>query len=176
MKKNIVISLISLSLQALFCTSVFAASPGSSVTITANVVASPCTIAAVSQNLAIPLGDIQASVLAAANSFSAWSPDYTISLTNCPSTTTKVDASFTGTADPADTNGYKNAASGGSADVATELAKSDGSLLKNGTSFGDATVSNGVASFIVKARLFSKAGSVTPGAVSSAVTVNFTYK
>lgn len=176
MKKCIVVSIIALGVQALFCQSSFAANPGSSINITANVVASPCTISTASQTLSIPLGDIQASVLAAAGSASPWSPNYSITLTGCPSTTTKVDATFTGTADTADTNGYKNAAAGGSAAVATELAKSDGTFLKNGTSFGDATVTSGAATFIVKARLFSKAGTVAPGAVSSAITANFTYK
>ena len=174
MKKKIIITMTAIALQILMSQSVMAAD--SNLNITGKVVASACSVDTGSVTLGIPLGDVDASVLAAAGKSSPWSALYNISLSGCPSTTTSVNATFSGTADTNDTNGYKNAG-GGSTAVSVELAKTDGTtFLKNGTSFGDVAVASGKITMPVKARMYTKAGSVTPGAVSAAILVAFTYK
>lgn len=175
MNKKIITVLTAVALQSLIPQ--YATAADATINVTGNVVATPCTVDTATKTLGIPLGDVQASVLAAAGASSPWSTLYNITLSGCPSTTTKVNATFSGTADTNDTNGYKNAGSGGSAAVSVQLAKTDGTtFLKNGASFGDTTVASGRVTMPVKARMFTKAGTVAPGAVSSAISVAFTYK
>lgn len=175
MNKKALAPLIAIAIQSFVSQSTMAAD--STVNVTGNVVASACTVDTGSVNMGIALGDVSATVLAAAASASPWSIEYDITLINCPSTTTKVNATFTGTADTNDTNGYKNAGTGGSAAVSVQLAKLDGTTyLKNGTAYGDVAVVAGKASIPVKARMYTKAGSVMPGVVSSAILVAFSYK
>lgn len=174
MSFNKTATLLACILGGLCTQSVMAADSG--INVSGNVVASPCTVDAATKTLAIPLGDVQASVLAAAASSSAWTALYNLTLSSCPATTSTVNATFSGTADTNDTNGYKNAGSG-SAAVSVQLAKTDGTtFLKNGASFGDTAVTSGKVTFPIKARMYTKAGSVAPGAVSAAISVAFTYK
>jgi type 1 fimbria pilin len=173
-KKIALFALSAFALSGTMGSNAFAAD--STVNVTGNIVSPACVVSTDSKTVSIPLGEVQANTVAAAKSFSPWSSNYTLNLTGCPSVTTKVNATFSGTADTNDTNGYANAASGGSKAVSTQLAKTDGTtFLKNGASYGNVAVSNGSVSFTVKARLYSEKGAVAPGAVSSAVQVTFTY-
>lgn len=100
----------------------------------------------------------------------------TIALWNIQATTTVVNATFSGTASTDDLNDYKNTTSTGPQTVSTQLAKTDGTLLKNGDSYGDVNVATGAAKFTVKARLNTEKGQVLPGAVTSAIDLTFQYK
>ena len=146
----------------------------SSLNISGNVVASPCTVDAASKNLSINLGDVQASTLAAANVGSPW-VDGTINLTNCPSTTSQVTATFTGTADTNAAFAYKNTGAGSSQASIHIMNKDLSADLKNGATLTQA-VTSGAAALPFKARMYTSKGGVTPGVVSAAISVNFTYK
>jgi len=162
-----------LTLTGFACFTVSAADT-SQITITANVVASSCTVDTTS--LQIDLGNIEASTLLTAGQFSPWSDEKTITLSKCPASTTGVDAVFTGVADTDDTNGYKNTSSGAT-NVSIELAKPDGvTYLNNNAHYGNVAVSGGNAVFSVKARLFTPKGTALPGAAGAVAQVAFIYK
>lgn len=161
-----------LSLTGFVCFTATAAET-SQITITANVVASPCTVDTTS--LQIDLGNIEASTLLTAGQFSPWSAEKTITLSKCPASTTAVDAVFTGVADTDDINGYKNTAA--NTNVSIQLAKPDGvTYLNNNAHYGNVAVSGGNAVFSVKARLFTQKGTALPGAAAAIAQVAFIYK
>ena len=80
------------------------------VTITVNgkVVAKPCTVS--TTNATVELGDLYTFSLISAGSTSAWHT-VALDLSNCPVGTSRVTASFSGTADS--TGYYKNQGSAG---------------------------------------------------------------
>ena len=175
MNKKIITALTAFALQSLI--SQYAMAADSTITVTGNVVAAPCTVDTATKSVAIPLGDETVTTLSKAGFGGTWSKAYNLTLSNCPTATQSVNATFSGTADTADTNGYANSAAGGPAMVSIQLAKPGGTVyLKNGVSYGDTAIVDGAVSFPVLARMFTKNGSATPGAVSSAVSVAFTYK
>ncbi|MFO6296913.1 fimbrial protein [Rahnella selenatireducens] len=174
MNKYISLRLASIAICGTLASTAMAAD--STIKFTATIISPTCTISADSKSVSIPLGEVQASTLTAAKSASSWSSNYTLNLTGCPSITTKVNATFSGTADADDTNGYINATTTGAKNVSVQLAKTDGTtFLKNGAKYGDVTVDNGNASFTVKARMYSTKGSATLGAVTAPVEVTFTF-
>lgn len=151
----------------------------STLKISSNITASPCTVDTASKNttITIPATDA-ASLNNTLYGFSKWSNDLKITLTDCPAATTKVDATFTGT--PSDNvDWYKNTSttSGDAADVGIELMSLDDISLKNGAVLPNIPVTNGVASFSMHARLQGvKKGEIGAGMVATAVSINFTYK
>ncbi|WP_413530759.1 fimbrial protein [Rahnella inusitata] len=165
-------TLLGCILSVLCTQSVMAAD--STINITATIVASPCTVDTASKNLSINLGDIQASTLAAANVGSPW-VNGTIKLTNCPSTTSQVVATFTGTADTNAAFAYKNTGTGSSAASVHVMDAAGSADLKNGATLTQ-TVTSGAAAIPFKVRVYTSKGSVTPGAISAAISVAFTYK
>jgi len=120
------------------------------------------------------LGDIRAISMDVIQAKTDLHVSTTIALWNIQATTTVVNATFSGTASTDDLNDYKNTTSTGPQTVSIQLAKTDGTLLKNGDSYGD--VATGAAKFTVKARLYTEKGQVLPGAVTSAIDLTFQYK
>ncbi|MHA2898136.1 fimbrial protein [Enterobacter sp. H2G27] len=146
--------------------------------ITGNVVASPCEVSAASENMTIDLGggkDLQTTDLNAAGSSSAWIP-VKVSLENCPAGTSSVTATFHGTADASDADTlYSN--TGTATNVAVQLEGKSGEAYGNGKTstitIADAT--DGKPTWDLQTRAFSKSGGVTPGTISSVITMSFAY-
>ncbi|MEB5959750.1 type 1 fimbrial protein [Enterobacter sichuanensis] len=170
------------TVAALYIASVLAhyAQAGDPVTlnITGNVVASPCEVSAASQNMTIDLGggeDLQTADLNAAGSSSSWVP-VTVSLENCPAGTSSVTATFHGTADAADPETlYSN--TGTATNVAVQLEGSAEEPYGDGktSTISIADAADGKPTWSLKTRAFSKNGSVTPGTISSVITMTFAY-
>ena len=99
------------------------------VTLTVNgkVVARPCTVSTV--NATVELGDLYTFSLIGAGSASAWH-SVALDLSNCPVGTSRVKATFSGTADS--TGYYKNQGTAGN--IQLELQSEDGTTLNNGSS------------------------------------------
>lgn len=99
------------------------------VTLTVNgkVVARPCTVSTV--NATVELGDLYTFSLIGAGSASAWH-SVALDLSNCPVGTSRVKATFSGTADS--TGYYKNQGTAGN--IQLELQNEDGTTLNNGSS------------------------------------------
>lgn len=144
------------------------------ISIKATIVASPCTVS--TQTMSIDLGDIQASTLDAAGKTSPWSPVQFIQLTNCPASTSSVQATFSGSpATNGDTNGYINTA--GNTNISIQLADDSETInyLSNGKITADLPVSAGTVNVPVRARLYTSTAT-QPGNVYTSINVTFTYK
>lgn len=143
------------------------------INVTGNIVASPCHIDASNMTQTINLGDeLQTSALNSPSSATAWK-DFSIKLTDCPAGTSQVVAVFHGTPDEEDPSFYKNA--GTSKNLAVELDSQGGAhILKDGFTL-NSPINNGLAEYKLSTRARTKSGGVTPGTISTTITVDFSY-
>lgn len=141
------------------------------VTITVNgkVVAKPCTVS--TTNVTVELGDLYTFSLVSAGSFSAWHT-VALELSNCPVGTSRVTASFSGTADS--TGYYKNQGTAGN--IQLELQDDSGNRLNTGATksvvVDDASQS---ARFPLQVRALSVNGGATQGTIQAVINVTYTY-
>jgi len=151
-----------------------AASPmlqAADVTITLNgkVVARPCFVS--TSKASVDLGDLYTFSLTSPGSGSAWY-DVTLDLTRCPIGTTRVVASFSGTADS--TGYYKNLGSAGN--IQLELQDNLGQTLNTGAKkavqVDDVSQS---AHFPLKVRALTVNGGVTQGTIQAVISVTYTW-
>ena len=144
----------------------------STINITGTVVASPCTAEAEKN---INLGDIDASKLATTGTTSPL-VSFSISLTDCPATTTSAIATFSGTA--SNTDYYANTGTAKNVDVELMTSYSS-SNMGNGKTMNtgiDATTHAGTFNLKTRVRNDGKGSAVTPGSVSAAIQVSIEYK
>ncbi|HIF6627996.1 putative fimbrial protein SthD [Acinetobacter baumannii] len=147
----------------------------SKIVITGNIKAAPCEIDGANGTISVNLGnDISAATLATSGAFSPW-VEFPLTLKNCPSTTTSVVATFSGT--PAEENASLYKSNGGSRRVQIELQNSEGANLGNGKSMTQlvSRVTN-EAKFNLRARAYSTHGGSTPGSIDGALQVTFVYQ
>ena len=141
------------------------------VTITVNgkVVAKPCTVSTV--NATVDLGDLYTFSLVSAGAASPWH-SVALTLSNCPVGTSRVTASFSGTADA--TGYYKNQGTAGN--IQLELQDEGGTTLNTGArkevQVDDATQS---ASFPLQVRALTVNGGATQGTIQAVISVTYTY-
>lgn len=141
------------------------------VTITVNgkVVAKPCTVS--TTNATVELGDLYTFSLVSAGSSSAWH-SVALELSNCPVGTSRVTASFSGTADS--TGYYKNQGTAGN--IQLELQDDSGNRLNTGATksvvVDDASQS---ARFPLQVRALSVNGGATQGTIQAVINVTYTY-
>lgn len=182
MNKKAIYALTAIALQSVIFQS---ANADSTVRITSNITASPCTVDTTSSD--INLGVMTASYLnnPSLNKASEYTLPLVIKLIGCPETTTSVSATFSGTPSTQNSSYYKNT-SGNAGDAAAMDVEfdrytegtGDRELLKNGSMIRDLAIENGEASFAVVARMINSSSSTTIGAgdVSTAISINFSYK
>ncbi|MCQ4170644.1 fimbrial protein [Hafnia paralvei] len=152
------------------------AAADTTINITATVTASPCTVKAPST---INIGfSLDASEVATAGVDSIASGTANIDLSGCPSTTTSIDATFSGPPVAGDTSGFGMKDSGGSL-VTTgsiRLANADTSaVISNTANTYTVTPSGGAATFKLKAYMHSITGSVKPGVYTTPIEVTYAY-
>jgi minor fimbrial subunit len=141
------------------------------VTITVNgkVVAKPCTVS--TTNATVELGDLYTFSLVSAGSTSDWHT-VALELSNCPVGTSRVTASFSGTADS--TGYYKNQGTAGN--IQLELQDDSGNRLNTGATksvqVDDASQS---AHFPLQVRAISVNGGATQGTIQAVINVTYTY-
>lgn len=150
------------------------------INITGNVIASPCTVDTANTDLTVNLGDIQASDLAAAGSYGGTAQTFTLSLKDCPATTTKVTATFSGQPYANDNTLF---ASTGTANGVGVKIKPDSAPWTDTTVNPNmsawllpVSAATHTASFVFAARVFTSVGNVSPGTIISAMQVSFTYQ
>ncbi|HAH2052543.1 TPA: S-fimbrial adhesin minor subunit SfaS [Escherichia coli] len=136
------------------------------ITVTGNVLQRTCNVPG---NVDVSLGNLYVSDFPNAGSGSPW-VNFDLSLTGCQNMNT-VRATFSGTADGQ--TYYANTGNAGG--IKIEIQDRDGSNASyhNGM-FKTLNVHNNNATFNLKARAVSK-GQVTPGNISSVITVTYTY-
>ncbi|HID8743616.1 TPA: fimbrial protein [Enterobacter mori] len=146
-----------------------------SLTLTGNVVASPCTVDTDTVNKTVDLGTLQRRDLQTAGEGGEWQ-DFDLLLTNCPAGTTKVTATVSGTPDTQDATAWKN--SGTSGNMALRIANRDRSqTVAPGDSLAqNVNISTRSASFPLSARMFTPLGSATAGTFQSVMNVDFTWQ
>lgn len=169
MKKYCAVGLVALSVLP------WMAKADSNITISGNVVASPCTVDTDTQNKLVELGSMQKRDLTQAGDGGAWK-DFTLLVKDCPAGTGKVTATYTGLADNQDGSGWKN--SGTASNVALHVTSPDHSqTISNGTqqqvNVNTATQS---ASFPLSARMYTPQGNAQAGTFSSVINVEFTWQ
>ena len=174
MKYSTKLSLISAFFFTLVSHLVFAEDAPTTINVTGTVVASPCTVDPESVTKSVPLGDIQSADMNAAGSASPWT-GFTIRVMNCPAGTSSVTSTFHGTADPDDPDsGYVN--TGTASNVSVEIRGTGGQPFGNDKTITlPISASSHDVTWNLQARAYSKNGGVSPGSISSATTVSFTY-
>ena len=147
----------------------------SKIVITGNIKAAPCEIDGANDTVSVNLGDdISAAVLATSGAFSPW-VEFPLTLKNCPSTTTSVVATFSGTAADEGASLYKS--TGSSRRVQIELQNSQGANLGNGKSMTQSVNrATNEAKFNLRARAYSTNGGSTPGSIEGVLQVTFVYQ
>lgn len=173
---------IYIALTALILISAFSQlAKAETVRITGRLVSSACNLGALNNNpLNISLGRaIGRAQLNVADMSKAMSTpvNFTLVLTNCPPTTTRVTAMLSGTPDANDPTLFAVSNSLGMASgVGIQVTDRDHSnaVLKN-NSTSTVTVQNGAATFNWQARVRRSVFPVSVGTVNSTVLVNITY-
>jgi minor fimbrial subunit len=144
------------------------------INVSGKVIASPCTVETAS-NISVDLGqNLQAADLNASGKYSAWVP-ISLKVKNCPTSTSNVVATFSGTADTAAaTRLYKN--TGGASNLAVELqqAVSPYKALGNNQTLTVARAADNTAEFKLQARAWAT-GAASTGTIASVVSATFTY-
>lgn len=150
----------------------------STITMTATVVASPCTVESESINKAIALdggNGFQAKDLQTPGASTEW-VRFDIVIKECPEGTNNATITFSGT--PDDTNPESMYVNTGTAkNVAVEIQSHDGSyMFGNGKSYTGSILSDRTFTFRERTRAYTSEGGVTPGTIQAVVTANFTYQ
>lgn len=139
------------------------------ITVNGKVVAKPCTVS--TTNAAVDLGDLYTFSLVTAGSASDWHST-ALELTNCPIGTSRVIATFSGTADS--TGYYKNQGTAGN--IQLELQDDAGTTLNNGATksvqVDDSTQST---RFPLQVRALTVNGGATQGTIQAVISVTYTY-
>ncbi|EIP7100605.1 S-fimbrial adhesin minor subunit SfaS [Escherichia coli] len=148
------------------CIAFSAQAVDTTITVTGNVLQRTCNVPG---NVDVSLGNLYVSDFPNAGSGSPW-VNFDLSLTGCQNMNT-VRATFSGTADGQ--TYYANTGNAGG--IKIEIQDRDGSNASyhNGM-FKTLNVQNNNATFNLKVRAVSK-GQVTPGNISSVITVTYTY-
>ncbi|MDQ7099070.1 MULTISPECIES: type 1 fimbrial protein [unclassified Serratia (in: enterobacteria)] len=141
------------------------------VTITVNgrVIAKPCTVSTPSAT--VDLGNLFTSDYMQPGAKSVWHT-VTLNLTNCPTSTSRVTATFTGATDA--TGYYKN--QGSAANLQLELQDSSGNNLNNGKTIVlliDSLTQS--ASLPLQVRALSVNGNAKQGSIRTVINVAYTY-
>ena len=139
------------------------------ITVNGKVVAKPCTVS--TTNASVDLGELYTFSLVSAGSASAWHSTE-LDLSNCPVGTSRVTATFNGTADS--TGYYKNQGTAGNLQL--ELQDTSGARFNNGTSktvaVNDATQST---RFPLRVRALTVNGGPTQGTIQAVINVTYTW-
>ncbi|HEM7969302.1 TPA: type 1 fimbrial protein [Citrobacter farmeri] len=139
------------------------------ITVNGKVVAKPCTVS--TTNATVELGDLYTFSLISAGSTSAWHT-VALDLSNCPVGTSRVTASFSGTADS--TGYYKNQGSAGN--IQLELQDDSGNRLNTGaTKSVQVDEATQTTRFPLQVRAISVNGGATQGTIQAVINVTYTY-
>ncbi|WP_159564672.1 fimbrial protein [Budvicia diplopodorum] len=146
------------------------------INITGRFNAMPCVVDVSTQE--VSFGKIKKQDLSVAGSYSSTIRDFSISLSNCPPSTTVATATFIGGAYADDSSAFAN--NGTAQNVGIKV-------IPAGSNWSDTSVQNlstmskaispdlHTASFDFSARLYSATGNVTSGTIDGVMMVTFSY-
>lgn len=144
------------------------------VSVTGNIVASPCVFNGGNDNLDVNLGNIQASNMATPGSSSEPVPFY-LMFTRCPVGTRSVTVTFSGNPDPiAGADYYMN--SGSATNVAVAMREAGAGRLKGtGSSLTQNIATDRTATMAMQASVHAVNGGATPGSIGAVVVMTMQY-
>lgn len=144
------------------------------VSVSGNIVASPCVFNGGNTSLDVNLGNIQASNMATPGSTSDPVP-FSLLFTQCPAGTRSVTVSFTGNPDPiAGADYYMNSGSATNVAIAMREAAT-GTLKGTGTRITQIIQADRAATMAMQASVKSITGGATPGSISAVVVMTMQY-
>ncbi|MCY1697938.1 fimbrial protein [Lelliottia sp. SL45] len=149
------------------------ADEGTALNISANIVASPCTLSEDTVHGKVPLGSFYTNELSNRGDATGWVP-FALKLTECPVTTTAVSVVFTGDADESNPDFFKNM--GSSSHVAIEIKDTGGSIVRNGATRTITVNPSHDAVLDLQSRMVTPQGSATAGSVTGLVELSFSYQ
>ncbi|MFT2797386.1 fimbrial protein [Serratia sp. N21D137] len=143
--------------------------------INGTVVASSCNVDSGSVNQDVDFGPLRSSDLKDNGTATIWIP-FTVRVTQCPISTNRVTATFSGTPSTDDITLFAN--SGTAGNVAVQIAQNaDKSVVQgNGSSMTMNVDAQHNAVFDLASRIYSVHGNTTAGSFNSTVLINFTYQ
>lgn len=146
-----------------------------SMSITGVVVASPCTVDSDTVNKTVDFGTLQRRDLRTAGDAGAWQ-DFNLVLTNCPTGTTTVQATLSGTGDTSDSTAWKN--SGSSGNLALRITNGNHTIVyaPGASLLNNINTSSRSAIFPMSARIFTPQGSATVGTFRAVMNIEFTWQ
>jgi len=144
------------------------------VNITGRVTASACTVDDSSIIQTVTFGNVSITAFPSIGSSAAWK-DFSLNLSSCPLSTTKVIGTFSGNADSNDANKYSN--TGTSKGLALQMSSRDHQtdLGPNSSLTVNVNSNDQTAIFPLSARLI-RTGDVGSGSFRSQVLVTFSYE
>lgn len=149
-------------------------SKAESISISGNVIATPCLISTGTIDQTIDFGQMIATNFIKPNSVSEWKK-FAFNLTQCPSATNAVSVTFTGRTDANNALYFYNSASGRNA--ALQITNEDHSVTYSNGSVEEVLIdASRNATFQLAARVISPMGNMTSGDFTSVVQVSFTYR
>ncbi|WP_081826945.1 fimbrial protein [Siccibacter colletis] len=151
----------------------------SSMSLTATVLASPCTFDSDVSKLTVDLGDYYADELYEPRKTIAYTT-FPLALKDCPQGTTSVVATFNGVNDASNDwiPMFKNTGTAQNVGIALKGSQAPwvGGALKNGDKLTQLVKADHTVSWPMEVQIGTYTGNATPGTVHASVTVSFTYQ
>lgn len=151
---------------------------GDVVNITGTVTATPCTVDTTKSDLSVDIGSFDASSLSAAGA-TGGQKLFNLVLKDCPSTTSIVKATFTGTVYKDDNTAYANTGTATNLGLQVKLYTDPWASITTspgGSTQVNVNATDHTATFAMATRPYTKTGGVTPGTINTPVTVTFSYQ
>lgn len=145
------------------------------ISVTGNVVASPCVVDPDTKDKTIDFDKIYSKDLSEAGTGSVWK-DFSLLVKQCPAATTKAKVTFSGTPDQDDATAFET--TGEATNVALRLASRDHAVNYGNGSVMEMPInsSDHTATFPLSARLFTPNGAAGAGSFETTVSLTFTYQ
>ncbi|MGJ7545759.1 fimbrial protein [Variovorax sp. LT1R16] len=187
MQKNRFIQIAALVAAGVLAQGAFAATDGT-INFTGDIVDAPCSIAAGSQNLSVPLGKVARTAFDGATAGTATvgkkasaPAKFSIDLLGCGATAKGATVTFSGTADADDATNLRLSSSGqagaaSASGVAIELGDSAGTKIALGTASSQYTLGTGDNSLKFQAVYVATKAAVTTGPANATAQFTVNYK
>ncbi|HGH4663329.1 TPA: fimbrial protein [Enterobacter kobei] len=146
------------------------------IDLSGTVVASACTVDAGSKNQTVRFDQARAVNFSRVGATGEWQ-DFSLTLSSCPSSTTRVQATLTGDSDSDDQTKFANS-SGDATGMAMQIMTRDHltEISPAGSITVDVDRTTHNAQFPLAARLYTPTGTVTAGEFNTTVQFTFTYQ
>jgi len=153
----------------------FFSSADTSVTLSGNVVASPCTVDTDTANKLVEFDPLPRTDLQTAGTGGAWQ-NFSLLVKNCPAGTRQVTVKYLGTNDIQDATAWKN--TGTATNVALRMTNADHSVVYSNGSAQQISVNTSTSSaeFPLSAKIFTPQGNAGAGTFAATINLEFTWQ